>query len=684
MPEVIKVTDNHALVPTKEYPHAKWDFTEFNPVQTRLLELYEKDSNIAIAAATSAGKTVSAEIFLAHDIRTKKGKGIYVGPLKALCKQNQQDWSRDEHHFHDLNISIATGDHRLTARRIKEMDEADLVVMTPEMLASRCRNHKSDKSRFLYDVATVVFDESHLLTVPKRGDHIEVALMKLTAINPDIRVVLLSATMPNVDEICGWTSTLTGRDTYYLESDYRPCPLSIHYENYYDGDRQYWDKENQKIGTACAIVESYPKDKFLIFVHGIETGAQMVKHLGRCGVKAEFHNSTKTLSERIKLEDRFKNDPDFRVMVATSTLAWGMNLPARRVIVLGVHRGLNVVENYDIQQMIGRAGRPRFDPRGDAYILVPESEKDHWVKVLKTKQPIRSTLLDFVGKAENPHYKVLAFHIVAEIHQGNVKTKDAFKDWFRKSLAHFQDHAFDDQVIEQTIDLLDQCKAVYLEDGEYQCTAVGKVASMFYHSPFDVSDLRRNFKYLFDEKMDYDDYIVSLCFGNIDTYRWVICNKFEKEAIAAYQGRIEKIYGRGKFTDGAMKVSAAYYYLLKGKRDIPALASLQGMLVADLERTIQVLNAIDSMSCKWDRYNWFKTTGMRVRYGVEADLVELCQIPNVKAARAKRLKAKRIKSIDDFLSYDAKTLASIMKVSEKLAEESLEGARLVRLKESIS
>lgn len=683
MPEVIKITDTPNLVKTKEYPYAKWAFDEFNPVQSRLMEVYEGESNVAIAAATSAGKTVCSELYLAYEIRKRGGKGIYVGPLKALAKEKEQDWTSPDHHFNDLNIAIATGDCRLTHKRIKEMDEANLVVMTPEMLASRCRNHNSDKSRFLFDVGTVVFDESHLLTVPKRGDHIEVALMKLAEINPDIRIVLLSATMPNVDEICGWTSKLTGRKTYYLESDYRPCPLNIHYETYYDGDRGYWEKEAQKIGTACAIAEYYPDDKFLVFCHTLETGIQMVKNLERYGIKSEFHNGTKDMKTRMELERRFKEDKNFRVLVSTSTLAWGLNLPARRVIVTGVHRGLSEVENYDIQQMIGRAGRPKYDPRGDAYILVPESEKNLWIKKLKTKPAIRSTLLDFVGKAENPHYKTLAFHIVAEIHQGNVKTQEGFKEWFKKSLAHFQDQAFDDQVIERTIELLEQCKAVVKKDDEYECTAVGKIASMFYHSPFDVSDLRRNFKNLFDNKQDKDDFAVSIAFGNIDSYRWSICNKFEKEAIAAYQGKIEKMYGKGKFTDGAIKVGAAYYYLLKGRRDIHQIAALQGTLNADLERTMQVLGAIDQMSQKWDKAAWFRMIGLRLRYGVEADLVELCQIPNVGQARAKKLKAKRIKTVEDFLAYSAKDLASIMKVSEKVAAESLEGARLVKLKESL-
>jgi helicase len=168
--------------------------------------------------------------------------------------------------------------------------------------------------------------------------------------------------------------------------------------------------------------------------------------------------------------------------VATSTLAWGLNLPARRVIVTGVHRGLFEVENYDIQQMVGRAGRPKYDPRGDAYILVPESDKDEWIARLKKKPPIKSTLLDFVGKAENPHYKKLAFHIVAEIHQGNVKTKDGFHEWFKKSLAHFQDQAFDDRSVDRTIELLEMFKAIFNEGDEYECSAIGKIASMFYYS----------------------------------------------------------------------------------------------------------------------------------------------------------------------------------------------------------
>ena len=228
MPKVIKIGDQNSLAKTSEFPYASWEWDTFNPVQSRVMDTFEGDSNIAIAAATSAGKTATAEMYMSYEARVRGGKSIYIGPMKALAAQKEQDWTDKGHHFSDLKTSITTGDFRFTGRRIKEIEKSDIIVMTPEMLASRARNWKSDKSRFLQEVGCCVFDESHLLGVSSRGDHIEVALMKLTEMNRNIRTVLLSATLPNVDEICGWVSHLTDRDTFCLESDYRPCPLYIH------------------------------------------------------------------------------------------------------------------------------------------------------------------------------------------------------------------------------------------------------------------------------------------------------------------------------------------------------------------------------------------------------------------------------------------------------------------------
>lgn len=682
MSDVIKICDSEILKPISEYKYAQWDFQNFNPVQSRLLETYEGDTNVAIAAQTSAGKTVAAEMYLAYEIRNRKGKGIYVGPLKALASEKEQDWTDASHHFSGLKTSIVTGDFRLTARRVAELDASDLIVMTPEMLASRCRNHKSEKSHFLSQVGTVCFDESHLLTVPSRGDHIEVALMKLVDINPNVRICLLSATMPNVDEICGWISEITGRDTYYLESEYRPCPLNIHYETYFDGDRSYYDREIQKVGTACAIAEYYPDDKFLIFVHSFDTGYNMVKHLGRIGIKAEFHNSLRNYGERQKLEERFK-DGDLRVLVATSTLAWGVNLPARRVIVTGIHRGLSRVENYDIQQMIGRAGRPRYDPVGDAYILVPESEKKEAVAALKKKQPIKSTLLDYVGTETNPHYKTLAFHVVSEIHRGSIKTKEGFKEWFKRSLANYQNDGIDEEIIDKTIALLLKYKAIVIEEGEYKTTAIGMIASMYYYSPFDVADLKRNFHFVFDKNHEADDFAVAMALGNIDSFRFNTVNRYEREQMTSFEARVKRMFGEHSFLQGAIKMGYAYFNMLKGKKDVPAFQGIMGGLAVDLDRTMQVVDAIDGMSGRWNKKDYFRILKLRLRYGVEADLVEICQIPGIAQVRGRRLKDSGISNLDDFVSCGSDRLAKIMKCSRKIVDKAVEEAKLLQLKESL-
>jgi replicative superfamily II helicase len=678
MPKVICIEDKLELVPTSQYPYAKWDFEYFNPIQSRLIDIYASNNNAAIASSTASGKTVSSEMFMAYEL--SKGKKVaYIAPLKALAKEKEMSWTAESHHFSKYNISILTGDYRLTERRIAELEKSNIIIMTPEMLASRTRNHKSEKSSFLSDIGVVTFDESHLLTVPNRGDHIEIALMKLVEINPDIRIVMLSATMPNVDEICEWVSDLTGRDTYYLRSNYRPCSLHINYCPYRDVG-SYDEKEDIKIEAACDLVDQYPDDRFLIFVHTKNTGRKMLKRLEYHGVEAEFHNADLNLKDRLALEDRFRNG-GLRAIVATSTLAWGVELPARRVVITGVHRGLEEVENYDIMQEVGRAGRPRYDPRGDAYIFIPSSEKGSWISRLKKPTPIKSVLLNYVGTAENPHYKTLAFHVVSEIHKGNVTTNEGFKEWFKRSLAYHQDIGFDNTVIERTIDSLIKCKAIYEEDGEYRCTPVGIIASMFYFSPFDVSTLKRNFSFLFDKKLENNDYALAMALGNIDSYYFGIVNRQEREEMSSFGSLVGKMFGQYAFSDSAIKFGYAYYTMLKGMKNVPAFQALHGSLLVDLDRTMQVIQAIDSMSAKWNKKEALKTLRLRLLYGVESHLVSLCQIKGIGQVRAKRLYSAGIKGINDFAFADIDYLAGVMKCNRNLVKESVEAAQRIYMAE---
>jgi replicative superfamily II helicase len=675
MPPLKKVIDQNDLVETKKFHYAVFPFEKFNPVQSRVFEFYDQDANIIISAATSSGKTICAEQMLAYECRKRGGKGLYLGPLKALTQEKIDDWCSENHHFKDLKISICTSDYRLTADRKKELEEANLILMTSEMLNSRCRNDKSENNQFLRDLGTVVVDESHLLTVPNRGDHLEVGLMKLTKINPNARIVFLSATMPNVNEVSEWVSySLNQKETYLLESQYRPCPLTVYYEKCWDGGGTYENNEILKTQHALSLIQSYPDDKFLIFAHTKRTGELMKRQLKMIGEDCEFHNADLDKDKRLELQKKFKTDPKFRCIVATSTLAWGLNLPARRVIILGVHRGLNEVDNFDIQQMVGRAGRVGYDPRGDAYILLPQSNYEKYKNKLKKPQRITSHLLANVGATDEKigHYKVLAFHLVSEIHHGNIKTREDILAWYSRSLAHWQEKSLDDEILESTVDLLKNCGAVVEEDG-FKVTAIGRISSMFYYSPFDVADLRKNFSKMFENHRESDDYYVSLALGNTDTYRFGIISNAEKEAMGVYLPRgINMIPG---VKEPAVKAGFAYYEVLRGANN-PTFAGFMRNVQWDFPRTLEVLNAIDSMSAKWGKKEYLRTLSLRIRYGVRAELIDLCEIPSIGKVRSEKLYAAKIRTKADVIANPSK-VQEVLKLNQDKIKEICEAAAML-------
>jgi replicative superfamily II helicase len=655
MPPVIVLGDQEQLVPTESYPHAKYQFSHFNPVQSRAVEVYQEDCNCVVASPTGSGKTILAELFLAHEIRVKKLKGLYLAPMRALSQEKYDDWTSPDHHFSDLKVVICTGDYKMTPELRKRLEEADLIIMSSEMLNSKSRNSKEEQTTFLSNVGCLVVDESHLLTVKGRGDHLEAGLMKFTALNPSARIVLLSATLPNVNEIAEWVSyTLTRRKTYLIDSTFRPCKLNVHYEKYYDGERTYDDNEAQKVHSALQIVEYYGEDKFLIFTHTKKTGEMMKTALTRAGYKCEFHSADLDKKKRTELETKFRKDKDFKALVATSTLAWGCHLPARRVILVGVHRGMEEVPWYDIVQMVGRSGRPGYDPVGDAYVLVPERTAREQKSRIQSQQSIVSQML----ADENGTYKVLAFHLVSEISQGNIFNKEQVHAWYKRTLANFQSKELDDAVVDRVLESLRRAGAIFLdENDEYQVTSVGKIASMFYYSPFDVSDLKRNFKSLFDNNRQDDDIHLAMALGNLDTNRAGIVSKADREEMGRFAGQVTTLYGG--IAEAAVKAGYAYYTLMNGLPSNAVVAMRRG-LQFDFPRLVTVLNALDQMGQRWNRREWFRRLQLRVTYGVKGDMVYLCQLPNVGKVRATKLWQSGIKTLAEVANTSPARLKSIL------------------------
>jgi len=673
MPEpLIKIYETD-LVKTENYKHAKFPFENFNPVQSGLFNVYDKDANFIVAASTSAGKTVCAEMLISHEIRVNKNKAIYLSPLKSLSQEKLDDWI-GEHHFSDLKVSICTGDYRLTQNRVKELNKSDVIIMTSEMLNSSSRNYKSEKNQWLQSVGLVAIDESHLLGVPGRGDHLESGIMKFTEANQRARMLMLSATMPNVDEVGRWLHYLNDRSTYLLESTYRPCKLNIHYEQYWE-EFNYDENERKKVWLTCQLVKKYPNDKFICFVHTKRTGEMLLDFLGNMGIRCDYHNANLSKENRIKIEKQFREDPNLRVIVATSGLAQGLNMPARRVVILGVHRGLVEVEVHEIIQEAGRAGRPQYDKEGDAYILLPKKKFEYHKNRLEQPVYIQSQMKD---------PKVLAFHLVSEIHHGTIRSLEDVSDWYNRTLAHFQNNTLDEEVVDKVMQHLIYSGCVKEEDGEFKVTSTGTVASMFYYSPFDVADLYKNFNVLFKNgKADHELWL-AMALGNIDSQRMGIVNTAEREEMDGFfndvsGGKLEKLLSpKGPFTPGAMKAGYCFLQLLHGASS-RNLNNIMRVLQMDFGRTAEVLTALDSMSGKWGQEQFFRELGLRMAYGVTSELVDLIQLKGIGKVKAKKLYDAGMKQLQDVT--DPVKVINALKCSKKVAEEVVANAKAVLMGE---
>lgn len=316
------------IIETSKFPYLNFKFKQFNPVQSEVFQYYNKDLNCVVAASTSAGKTTIAEMFMAYSI-SKGKKAIFLSPLKAVSQEKFNDWTNPSHDWSKLNVSIVTGDYQLTEKRIEELNQANIIIMTCEMLDSRTRRINIEKNNWLLEADTIVQDECHLLHSKERGNRLESAIMRFTKQNPSCRIVFLSATMPNVDELARWLSSLNSKKTELINSDYRPIELGIHFEHYDDVGKYQSIEKNKIQKTIDIALEKYKKgEQVLIFVHAKSTGRYLYNELLNNGInlnEIDFHFGDLELNKRLIIESKTRSK-EIKILIATSTLAWGINI----------------------------------------------------------------------------------------------------------------------------------------------------------------------------------------------------------------------------------------------------------------------------------------------------------------------------------------------------------------------
>ncbi|MFX1484766.1 MAG: DEAD/DEAH box helicase, partial [Promethearchaeota archaeon] len=385
--------------------------SELFPPQTSAFETGVLDGkNLVLAIPTSSGKTLVAEICMLKTILDGRGKALYLVPLKSLAREKYSEFKK----YESLGITTAmsVGDYDSPGRGLHD---ADIVIVTTERADSLVRH----KAEWINDVGIVIADEVHLINDSKRGPTLEMVLAKLTQIVGGMQIVALSATISNANQIAEWLGAELVKDTW------RPVPLSEGV--YLDGQISFFIdgkniarkvKRTRKDELADVICDTLDENgQVLVFVSSRRSTVAVAKKLApflrrylsedvmlrlskgatKIGKTPSAPEASKTLArliangaafhhagldnqERTLVEDYFKENL-LKVIVATPTLAAGVNLPSRRVIIRDYRRfepdrGSYPIPILEYKQMAGRAGRPKYDEYGEA-VLIARTEPEH-------------------------------------------------------------------------------------------------------------------------------------------------------------------------------------------------------------------------------------------------------------------------------------------------------------------
>lgn len=428
------------------YPYIK----KFNPAQKAVIEsgYLEDKSNYIISIPTASGKTVLG-ILPALKTILNGGKAIYAAPLLSIQNEKVKEFKAFEEH------GIKVGKHP---------SNSDLSVMVFESFDALTRFSWN----VLREVDTLIIDEFHMIGEYSRGPTLESAITRAKIINPSLRIIALSATLKNIDEIEQWLGGKT------VEHNYRPVPLNkevldaemFNTKNKNDVIVKIVEKAIEDNSQALSFVSTRrfteslatyvakkidkktTKEQKQKFKQVADKLLEVPKKKGSlptttCLKLAEaaekgvvFHHAGLFNEQKEIIEDEFRNG-NILMITATPSLMYGVNLPSKYVVIRDHTRwtsnGPASIPVFDYEQMSGRAGRPQYDDVGYSYLVAKTMDEAFDLEARYVNGEIELTNSKLIDN-KDAIYK----QIIAQIASSLSKNLDDLNDFFGKTLYGFQ------------------------------------------------------------------------------------------------------------------------------------------------------------------------------------------------------------------------------------------------------
>lgn len=339
------------------------------------------DGSAVLSVCTSWGKTWMARLAIKRVV-AGGGRAVYLCPLVAIARELGSAWRQE---FAGARLGVYTGEVQ------DEFDDegpavrdADVVIATPEKLDWFLRAWESNLG-WLARVELLVVDEVHNLGGGHRGAVLEGVIGRLKAVNPFVRVMALSATLGNPHQLATWLGAGV------FESRNRPVPLSWEIEPFKT------QEDKQRIAIERCTSAAAAGGQAIVFVQSRSRAVSLAQVLVEAGLRAAPHHAGLSRTARSRTEGAFRSR-SLDAVVATPTLAQGVNLPAKVVLLYDLARweadGWSDLSVSEVWQLAGRAGRKGIDTRGEAVLLAPKWNQKTAREYLKGRfEPVRSQVL---------------------------------------------------------------------------------------------------------------------------------------------------------------------------------------------------------------------------------------------------------------------------------------------------
>ena len=668
--------------------------------------------SILVSAPTASGKTLIAMLAMMSFLSKSKGKVIYLSPLRALAAEKFTEFKKLEKVAlgNKVKVAISTGDFENIE---KNLEKSNMLILTNEKMDSIIRHG----AEWVDEIGLVISDEVHLIGDESRGPTLEMILTQLKLLETKPQIVGLSATITNSDEIADWL------ECKLVKNDWRPVPLS---EGVCDegqvtmSDGKTFEVERSLMGTPIDLgVQSVNQGgQSLVFAEtrtrskslATKAADTISKKLGKKEITELAKTSKKLLSEnehtelvktlailvkkgvafhhaglnqkcRETIEKEFRKGT-IKLLSSTPTLAAGVNLPARRVVISNVNRynakvGANrPISILEYKQLCGRAGRPQYDDYGES-IIVGNGNTEDLTEYYINGEPeaIESKITDD---------KSLRTHILSVIVTHPGIKKEEILEFFLQTLGGLQSRK---PTIKFAIDIslrFLSSKFLIIKKGErYAATEFGKKTSMLYIDPLTATYFRDSIENVSEERKHTFGFLHLIT--NCEEFfpKFSLRQKDYETASLMIENNSSQLLEPISEYDCSRSLLALQSWITESTE--LSLSDSLGIESGDMHRMTENANwlsyCLREISKHVERADLLEELGdlrNRVVYGIREELLDLVRVKGIGRVRARILFKHGIKNLDDLRKIPVNKLAEIDKIGSTIADNIKAELRRVR------